>query len=479
MNISAPFIQRPVMTGLVMIGILLFGIMGYRQLAVSDLPTVDFPTIQVSAALAGATPETMASSVATPLEKEFSTIAAVDSMISSSTQDITRITLQFSLDRNIDAAAQDVQAAISRAQRQLPPDMPIPPSYRKINPADDPILYLALSSSTLPLSAVNEYAETLLSQRISSVTGVAQVQVLGTKKYAVRIQLDPKLLASRGIGIDEVRQAVTQQNVNLPTGILHGEHRAYTVQAAGQLSNAAEFGHLVVTYRNGAPIHLNELGRVIDSVLADKVAAWFNDVPGIILAIQRQPRANTIEVVDAIRKLLPTFRAQMPAGISMEVLYDRSWSIRTSVNDVQFSLVLALALVVLVIFLFLRSLAATIIPSLALLISIVGTFAAMYLLGYSLNVLSLTALTLSVGFVVDDAIVMLENISRHIQQGESPFEATRKGSKEIGFTIVSMTLSLVAAFIPVLFMGGILGRLLHEFAVTIMVAVLLSGFVSA
>nr|MDQ3828261.1 efflux RND transporter permease subunit [Candidatus Tectomicrobia bacterium] len=478
MNISELFIRRPVMTGLVMIGILLFGSMGYRLLPVSDLPNVDFPTIQVSAVLPGASPETMASSVATPLEKEFSTIAALDSMTSSSTQGTTQITLQFSLDRNINAAAQDVQAAISRAQRQLPPDIPSPPSYRKVNPADDPIFYLALSSSTLPLSTVNEYAETLLAQRISTVTGVAQVQVFGAQKYAVRIQLDPKRLASRGIGIDEVRQAVSQHNVNLPTGILYGEHRAYTVQATGQLSNAAEFGPLIVTYRNGAPIHLNELGRVIDSVQTDKVAAWFNDVPGIVLTIQRQPGTNTIEVINAIKKLLPTFRAQMPAGVNMETLYDASWSIWASVNDVQFTLVLALALVVLVIFLFLRSLSATIIPSLALPMSIIGTFSAMYLLGYSLNVLSLMALTLSVGFVVDDAIVMLENIARHIEAGESPFQATLKGSKEISFTIVSMTLSLVAAFIPVLFMGGILGQLLHEFAVTIMVAVLVSGFVS-
>ncbi len=478
MSISKHFIHRPVATGLVMLGILLFGIMGYRLLPVSDLPNVDFPTIQVTATLPGASPETMASAVATPLEKQFSTIAALDSMNSSSSQGITRITLQFRLERNIDDAAQDVQSAISSAQNTLPPNMPSPPSYRKVNPAAAPIFYLALTSSTLPLSAVDEYAETLLAQRISTISGVAEVGVFGSQKYAVRVRLDPNLLAARGIGIDEVQQAVGSHNVNLPTGTLYGEHRAYTVQATGQLSRAADFRNVVVAYRNGAPIHLNEIGEVIDSVQTDKVAAWYNGTPGIVLSIQRQPGTNTIEVIDSIKKLLPVFRAQMPAAVGLDILYDRSLSIRDSVHDVQFTLLLALALVVMVIFLFLRNLPATVIPSLALPMSIIGTFSAMYLLDFSVDNLSLMALTLCVGFVVDDAIVMLENISRHIELGESRMGAALKGSREIGFTIVSMTLSLAAVFIPVLFMGGILGKLLHEFAVTIMVAVLVSGFVS-
>jgi len=466
------------MTGLVMIGILMFGIMSYRLLPVAALPNVDFPTIQVRADLAGASPETMGSAVATPLEKRFSTIAGLDSMTSTSGLGTTQITLQFSLDRNIDAAAQDVQSAISLAQKQLPPAMTSPPSYRKVNPAAKAIFYLALTSRTLPLSQVDEYAETLLAQRISTINGVAQVLVYGSQKYAVRVQLDPKELASRGIGLDEVRQAIEQHNVNLPTGTLYGKHRAYTLQATGQLNDAAAYRPLIVTYRNGAPVRLGELGRVINSVQTDKVAAWYNGQRGIVLAIQRQPGTNTIEVVNAIKKLLPTFRAQVPAGVEINVLYDRSQSIRESVNDVQFTLLLALALVVMVIFLFLRNLSATVIPTMALPMSIIGTFSVMYLLGYSLDNLSLMALTLCVGFVVDDAIVMLENISRHMEMGKSALKATFEGSREVSFTILSMTLSLAAVFIPVLFMGGVLGKLLHEFAVTIMAAVLISGFVS-
>jgi HAE1 family hydrophobic/amphiphilic exporter-1 len=477
-NVAEVFVRRPVMTGLIMIGILIFGIFSYRLLPVADLPNVDFPTIAVTAALPGASPETMASAVATPLEKQFSTIAGLDSIDSLSAQGNTRITLQFSLDRNIDAAAQDVQAAISRALNQLPKEMSAPPSFRKVNPADSPIFYLALNSSTLPLSTVDEYAQTLLAQRISTTSGVAQVQVLGSQKYAVRVQLDPKALASRGIGIDEVAEAIGRQNSNLPTGTLFGQHRAYTVETNGQLANAASFRPVVVAYRNGAPVRLGELGRVVDGVENDKLAAWYNDQRSILLAIQRQPGTNTIEVVDSIKKLLPTFRAQVPPGISIEILYDRSQSIRESVDNVQFTLVLALALVVLVIFLFLRNLSATLIPSLSLPMSIVGTFSVMYLMGFSLDNLSLMALTLCVGFVVDDAIVMLENINRHLEMGKSPMQATLDGAREVGFTIVSMTLSLAAVFIPVLFMGGVLGRLLHEFAVTIMAAVLVSGFVS-
>jgi HAE1 family hydrophobic/amphiphilic exporter-1 len=478
MNISELFVRRPVMTGLVMIGILMFGIMSYRLLPVAALPNVDFPTIQVTASLPGASPETMASAVATPLEKQFSTIAGLDSMNSTSALGTTQITLQFALDRNIDAAAQDVQSAISLAQKQLPPTLTTPPSYRKVNPADAAIFYLALTSPTLPLSQVDEYAETQLAQRISTINGVAQVQVFGSQKYAVRVQLDPKALASRGIGLDEVQQAIDRHNVNLPTGTLYGEHRAYTLHASGQLTNAAAYRPLIVAYRNGSPVRLGDLGRVIDSVQTNKVAAWYNGERAIVLAIQRQPGTNTIEVVDAIKRLLPAFRAQFPASVNMDILYDRSESIRDSVNDVQFTLMLALALVVMVIFLFLRNLSATVIPSLALPMSIIGTFSVMYLLGYSVDNLSLMALTLCVGFVVDDAIVMLENISRHMEMGKSAMQATLDGSKEVSFTILSMTLSLAAVFIPVMFMGGVLGKLLHEFAVTIIAAVLISGFVS-
>ncbi|OGA44507.1 MAG: acriflavine resistance protein B [Betaproteobacteria bacterium RIFCSPLOWO2_12_FULL_63_13] len=478
MNLSELFVRRPVMTVLVMIGILIFGAIGFRLLPVSSLPNVDFPTIQVSARLPGASPETMAAAVATPLEKQFTTIASIDSMTSVSGQGITTITIQFSLDRDIDAAAQDVQSAIATAARRLPPTMTDPPSFRKLNPAASPIYYLALSSETLPLYTVNEYAETFLAQRISTISGVAQVQVFGQQQYAVRVQLDPNALAARGVGINEVEQAVAQANVNLPTGELYGKDRMFAVQATGQLYNAAAFRPIIVAYRNGSPVRLNELGRVIDGVENDKVAAWFKDKRGIVLAVQRQPGTNTIEVVDAIKRLLPTFRQEVPAGIEISVLYDRSVTIRESVEDVEFTLMLALALVVMVIFVFLRNVPATIIPSVALPMSIVGTFSVMYLLGYSIDNISLMALTLCVGFVVDDAIVMLENISRHLEMGKTPLQATLDGSKEISFTILSMTLSLAAVFIPVMFMGGILGRLLNEFAVTIIVAVLISGFVS-
>ena len=478
MNIAEPFIRRPIATALIMSAILIFGVMGYRLLPVSDLPNVDFPTIQVSASLPGANPETMAASVATPLEKQFSTIAGVDNMTSTSSLGSAQITIQFSLDRNIDAAAQDVQSAISKAQRQLPPGMPSPPTSQKVNPADSPILFLALTSPTLPLSAVDEYAETMIAQRISMVSGVAQVQVMGAQKYAVRVKLDPNALATRGIGIDEAQQAVQKANVNLPTGTLYGPDKAFTVQATGQLTTAEAYRPIIVAYRNGSPVQLEEIGSVIDSVENDKVASWFNNTRSIILSIQRQPGTNTVEVVDNIRKLLPSFRAQMPASVNLEIMNDRSLTIRDSIADVKFTLTLTVALVVMVIFLFLRNLSATVIPSLAVPLSIFGTFGVMYLLGYSMNNLSLMALTLSVGFVVDDAIVMLENIVRHMELGERPFEAALKGAKEIGFTILSMTISLAAVFIPVLFMGGILGRLLHEFAVTIGAAILVSGFVS-
>jgi HAE1 family hydrophobic/amphiphilic exporter-1 len=477
-NFCELFVRRPVMTVLVMAGILIFGLAGYRLLPVSTLPNVDFPTIQVTAELPGASPETMASAVATVLEKQFSTIAGIDEMSSVSGQGVTRITIVFALGRDIDAAAQDVSSAIASAARQLPATMPAPPSFRKVNPADFPVYYLALTSSQMPLSTVNEYAETYLAQRISTINGVAQVQVFGQQKYAVRVQVDPSALAARGVGINEVEQAVSQANVNLPTGTLYGKDRMFAVQATGQLQDAKAFRPVIVTYRNGSPIRLQELGQVIDDVQNDKVAAWFKGKRGIVLAIQRQPGTNTIEVVDSIKALLPTFRAEVPPAIDIETLYDRSLTIRASVDEVQFTLYLALTLVVMVIFIFLRNVAATVIPAIALPMSIIGTFAVMYVFGYSLDNISLMALTLCVGFVVDDAIVMLENITRHIEQGKSVLQATLDGSREIVFTIISMTISLAAVFIPVLFMGGILGRLLHEFAVTIIAAVLISGFVS-
>ena len=482
MSIAEVFIKRPVMTVLVMLAILLFGGMGYRALPVSDLPNVDFPTIVVSVSLPGASPRTMSTAVAMPLERQFSTIAGVDSMTSTNSLGSTNITLQFNLTRNLDAAAQDVQAMISKAQRDLPRDLPAPPSYRKVNPADQPVLYLALGSPLLRLSEVDEYAETVLGQRISMISGVAQVEVYGAQKFAVRAQLDPRALATRRIGIDEVADAIATGNVNNPVGTLYGEHQAVTLETNGQLTDAREYGPLIVAYRNGAPVRLQDLGRAINSVENDKVAAWQYTRQGasraIVIAVLRQPGTNTVEVVDSIKALLPTFRAQIPASVSLDILFDRSNSIRASVDEVKFTLKLTVMLVILVIFLFLRNVSATLIPSLALPMSIVGTFAVMYLLGFSLDNLSMMALTLSVGFVVDDAIVMLENIVRHMEQGEAPLAAALNGAREIGFTIVSMTLSLAAVFIPVLFMGGILGRLLHEFAVTITSAILVSGVVS-
>ena len=478
MNISELFIRRPVMTTLLMLSVLGFGIMAYIRLPVSDLPNVDFPTIQVSAALPGANPGTMASAVATPLEKEFSTIAGLDTMTSASSQGSAQITLQFNLDRNIDAAAQDVQVAISRVLRQLPKDMPTPPTFRKVNPADQPILRIALTSPTLPLYTLNEYGETLMAQRISMVSGVAQVQVYGAQKYAVRIQLDPKELAARGIGINQVAEAVAKANVNLPTGTLYGAQQAFTVQASGQLTQAEPYRSVIVTYRDGQPVRLGDIGSVYDSVENNKVAAWYVNQRSVILAVQRQPGTNTVEVAGAVKRLLPVIQAQLPASVSLHILYDASVSIEESVNDVKFTLLFTLALVVLVIFLFLRRLSFTLIPSLAMPMSLIGTFIVMYLMGYNIDNLSLMALILAVGFVVDDAIVMLENIVRHLEMGEGSIKAALNGSREIGFTIVSMTLSLVAVFIPILFMGGIIGRLFSEFAVTIGMAILISGLVS-
>jgi HAE1 family hydrophobic/amphiphilic exporter-1 len=482
MNISALFIRRPVMTTLVMLAFVIFGIAGYRQLSVSDLPNVDFPVILVNAALPGANPDTMASAVATPLEREFATIAGLDSMNSVNAMGITMVTLQFNLGRNIDAAAQDVQAAISRAEKKLPRDMPSPPSYNKVNPADTPVMYLVVVSPTLPLYAVDEYAQTLIGQQLSMLAGVAQVQVFGSQKYAVRAQIDPDALATRGIGIDEVMRSLQGGNVNLPLGVFNGPYQAFTVQANGQLLNAAGYEQLIVTWRGGSPVRVSDVGRVINSVENDKVASWFNTPTStsraIILAVLRQPGSNAVEVATSIKNLLPKLQQQLPASVSLKVIYDQSTTIKASIRDVEFTLVLVVCLVVLVIFLFLRNFSATVIPSLALPVSIIGTFAAMYCFGFSLDNLSLMALTLSVGFVVDDAIVMLENIVRHVEQGEGVLEAALKGSREIGFTIVSMTLSLVAVFIPVLFMGGVVGRLFFEFSVVISLAILISGIVS-
>jgi HAE1 family hydrophobic/amphiphilic exporter-1 len=472
------FIRRPVLTTLVMAGIVIFGIMAYQLLPVSDLPNVDFPTIQVQAMLPGASPETMASAVATPLEKQFTTIAGIDSMTSTSALGLSNITIQFTLKRDIDGAAQDVQAAITKAMPLLPPGMPSPPTYQKVNPADQPVIYLSVSSPTLPLYTVDEYAQTNIAQRISTISGVAQVTVFGSQKYAVRVQVDPRALASRGIGIDEVEQAIARANVNKPTGTLQGPHQAFNVQATGQLLDAAAYRSMVVTYRNGSPVRLEELGRVIDGVQTDKVASWYNRERAVVLAIQKQPGTNSVEVVDRIRALLPAFRLEIPASVSINVLYDRSAAIRESVHDVQFTLGLTIALVVMVIFIFLRNLSATIIPSLAVPLSIIGTFGVMYLLDYTIDIISLMALTLCVGFVVDDAVVMLENIVRHMEEGKGRLEAALIGSREIGFTILSMTLSLAAVFIPVLFMSGVVGRLLHEFAVVIGAAVIVSGIVS-
>jgi HAE1 family hydrophobic/amphiphilic exporter-1 len=478
MNLSALFIKRPVTTTLIVLGIMVFGAMAYRLLPVSDLPTVDFPTIQVGASLPGASPETMASAVALPLEKQFATIAGLNSINSTSSQGSTFITLMFDLSRNIDAAAQDVQAMIAKAARQLPPQMPVPPSYQKVNPGDQPVLFLVLHSQTLQLSVIDEYAESTMAQRISMVSGVAQVNVFGAAKYAVRVDVDPRKLAAHSVGIDEVADSINNANVNLPTGTIYGDDKTFVVQANGQLFRAATYGPTIIAYRNGNPVRLNEVAHVYDGIENDKSAAWYNGERTIYLAIQKQPGTNVVAVCDAVKALLPTFREQLPASLALDVRTDRSIPIRESVADVKFTLLLTIGLVIAVIFLFLRNVSATIIPSLALPASIVGTFAVMYLLDYSLDNLSLMAMTLSVGFVVDDAIVMLENIVRHMEMGKSPMRAAYDGSQEISFTIISMTISLVAVFIPVLFMGGIVGRLLHEFAVTIGMAILVSGLIS-
>ncbi|HEY2425625.1 MAG TPA: efflux RND transporter permease subunit [Pseudolabrys sp.] len=478
MNISETCIRRPVLTTLMTASLIVFGIFAYRLLPVAALPAVDFPTIQITAQFPGASPETMASSVASPIERQLSTISGITSMNSSSSLGLAQITIQFDLGRNIDGAALDVQTALATSARLLPIEMTIPPSFRKVNPGDFPVLYVSLRSETVPLSTVDDYAETVLAPQLSQLPGVAQVLVYGAQKFAVRVQVNPTEAAARNIALEDVRSVVAKANSSTPVGVLTGPKQSVTLAATSAMPHAADYRDVVVAYRNGAPIKLNQIARVIDSVENDKVATWFNDARAIVLAIQRQPDANTVQVVDLVRQALPAMRAQVPPSIQMEPLFDRSLSIRAAVIDVQETLAIAITLVIMVIFLFLRKVSATIIPALAVPVSLVGTFAAMYAFGFSINNMTLLALTLSVGFVVDDAIVMLENIVRHIEGGMRPFEAALKGSREIGFTIVSITFSLIAVFIPVLLMGGMVGRVFREFAVSIAVAIVVSGFVS-
>jgi HAE1 family hydrophobic/amphiphilic exporter-1 len=478
MTLSELCIRRPVMTTLITASFIVFGAFAYNLLAVSALPRVDFPTISITATLPGASPQTMAASVASPIERQLTTIAGISAMTSQSSLGSSTITIQFDLNRDIDNAAMDVQTALTIAQRRLPVEMTTPPSFRKVNPGDFPILFIANISQTLPLSVVHEYADLVLAQSISQIPGVAQVQIYGAQKFAVRVQVDPEATAARGLSLDDVRAAVTQTNSSVPVGTLTGPRQNVTLMASGQLEKAADYERILVKYVNGQPIYLNEIATVVDSVENNKIASWLNGERSIVLGIQRQPDANTVAVVDAVLEKLPALRAQVPASIQLRTLMDRSISVRQAVHDVQETLLIAISLVILVIFLFLRSIPATIIPALAVPISLIGTCAAMYAFGFSINNMTLLALTLSVGFVVDDAIVMLENIMRHIEGGMRPFEAALKGAREIGFTIISITFSLIAVFIPVLLMGGIVGRVFREFAVTISVAIIVSGFVS-
>ena len=478
MNISETCIRRPVLTTLMTASLIVFGVFAYRLLPVAALPAVDFPTIQIIAQLPGASPETMAASVVSPIERQLSTIAGISSMNSSSSLGITQITIQFDLGRNIDGAALDVQTALATAARLLPVEMTTPPTFRKVNPGDFPVLYVSLRSDTVPLSTVDDYAETVLAPQISQLPGIAQVLVYGAQKFAVRVQVNPTEAAARNISLDDVRGVVAKANSSTPVGTLTGPKQSVTLTATSAIEHAANYRDVVVAYRKGAPVKLNQIARVIDSVENDKIATWFNDARAIVLAIQRQPDANTVQVVDMVRDILPNLRVQVPPSVQMQPLFDRSISIRAAVTDVQETLAIAIALVILVIFLFLRKVSATIIPALAVPVSLIGTCAAMYAFGFSINNMTLLALTLSVGFVVDDAIVMLENIVRHVEGGMRPFEAALKGSREIGFTIISITFSLIAVFIPVLLMGGMVGRVFREFAVSISVAIVVSGFVS-
>jgi HAE1 family hydrophobic/amphiphilic exporter-1 len=478
MTLSELCIRRPVMTTLITASIIAFGVFGFRLLPVSALPRVDFPTINVTATLPGASADTMAASVAGIIERQLSTIAGISSMSSSSSQGTTQITIQFDLNRNIDAAALDVQTALTIAQRRLPIEMTIPPSFRKVNPADFPVLFVALGSATLPLSAVNEYGDITIGQALSQIPGVAQAIIYGAQKFAIRVQADPEAAAARGLSLEDIRAAVSRANSSTPVGTLNGPKQDVALQASGQMDKAADYSRVVVAWRNGSPVKLDEVAKIYDSVENDKIATWLNDERAIVIAIQKQPDANTVAVVDAVRAKLPALRAQIPPSVTMNVMLDRSISVRQAVADVEETLGIAVCLVILVIFLFLRSASATFIPALAVPISLLGTCAVMYMLDYSINNMTLLALTLSVGFVVDDAIVMLENIVRHIEHGMKPYEAALKGAREIGFTIISITFSLIAVFIPVLLMGGIVGRVFREFAVTISVAIVVSGFVS-
>ncbi len=470
------------MTILFMAGILFFGVISYKKLPINNLPNVDFPTIEVTAILPGANSETMASTVAMPLEKQLSTISGVDSMVSTSVQGKTTINIQFSLERNIDAAAQDVNAAISSAMGVLPKNLPNPPTYIKVNPGDMPIIFIGLISETLPVTAINDYAENILTPYLSTINGIAQVRIVGTQRYAVRVQVNPHALSSKGIGINEVSDALSSGNVNLPGGELQGTTTGFMLKPYGQILDTEGYNNLIVTYQNGYPVRIKDIGQAVDGVEYKKQRAWFfangQAKRGIFLLVNRQPGTNTVELANKIKSLMPVLKASMPASMDMAIFYDQSLFIKESIDDVQFTLLLTIFLVIVVIFLFIRAVRPTLIPSLSVPLSLIGTFAVMDLMGYSLNNLSLMSLTLAVGFVVDDAIVVLENIVRRMEMGEDPMTASLNGSKEIGFTILSMTISLVVVFIPIMFMGGIIGRLFREFSVCITSAILFSGLVS-
>src|SRR6516162_5494992 len=478
MSISEPFIRRPIATSLMMLGVLVFGVGAYALLPVAALPKVDFPTIVVGVNYPGASPETMASAVATPLEQQFAAIPGLDQMTSTSGIGSLSITLQFDLERNIDAAAQDVLTAINAASGVLPKDLPTPPTYRKTNPADRPVLIYAIYSKAMPIQKVDDYAYTIVAQKLSTVNGVSESRIFGQKPFAVHVRVNPGALAARGLGLEDVRNALTTATVNRPKGTLEGAHQTFTLDTNDQLFNAASFGDVIIAYRNGAPVRLKDVAEVIDATQNERIGAWYFDTPAEGLAIQRQAGANTIQLVDTIKKWIPRLQESIPPSVKIDLVSDRSLVVRAAVHDVQFTMMLTVCLVIIVIFLFLRTLWATVIPSLAVPLSLLSTLGVMYAVGYSLDNISLMALTISVGFVVDDAIVMIENIVRYIEQGERPFEAALKGAGQIGFTIISITFSLIAVFIPLLFMGGIIGRLFREFAVTVSVAVVASAFIS-
>jgi hydrophobe/amphiphile efflux-1 (HAE1) family protein len=478
MNISAPFIRRPVATALLMLGLLLAGIAAYPFLPVAPLPQVDFPTIQVSASLPGASPETMASTVAQPLERQFAQISGVSQLTSTSVLGSTQVIVQFALDRDIDGAAQDIQTAINAAGGQLPKNLPSPPTYRKVNPADSPVMILAVSSDVLPITQVDEFADTMLAQQISQVPGVSQVNIGGEQKPAIRIQVDPAKIASLGMSLEDIRAVAATATVNAAKGSIDGADRAFTIYDNDQITAASAWNDVILAYRNGAPIRVRDIGRAVDGPESTKVSAWQNGRRGVLLTVFKQPGANVIDTVDHVKAELPRLTASIPPAVRVEIMSDRTQTIRASVHDVQFTLALTIGLVVMVIFLFLRNVAATVIPAITVPLSLAATVGLMYVCGYSLDNLSLMALTISVGFVVDDAIVMVENIYRHIEEGVSPFQAALRGSAEIGFTILSISLSLVAVFIPLLLMGGIVGRLFREFAVTVTMTIAVSALVS-